>query len=485
MVALVRNTLPVSKKRVVFLKIMKFGGQGLKDGNAFVKVANIILSEKDKRVVVLSAVAGVTNELVDFVKEIRSSQDEIKRLIQKIRSKHFEIILDAIDKKDTQGEVMGRFNEELQKLERLLYGVAYTEELTKRTMDFITSFGEIFAVMIMESVLLSMGAGAKALRADRIGLLTDGIFGSATALLPETEKNFKKSVLPYVRKGTIPVITGYFGADKEGRITTFGRNGSDYSAAVIANALNADVLEVWKDVNGFMTGDPRMIQTATRITELSYEEAAELAYFGAKILHPRTVEPVMLKEIPIVIRNVNEVRNPGTRVWTESKKQVGILKSVAIKNNVAMLRIYGAGAGYTSGIFSQIFKLLGDNGISVYSTATSQTSFTIVIEAENAKKALMVLSTITGGIVEDVTPFEKLSLICLVGVGMKDAKGLAGRVFTAVANAGVNVETISAGASRVAFNFIVKEGDKGKAARAVHDEFFENSSFKRSHKTRY
>lgn len=458
------------------MKVMKFGGACLKDKGTFQRVAKIIFAETGKKVIVTSAIYGVTDLIGSMLLSPIKEKERIDGFMKELKRRHEELAMKTIESKKILGETLEKLNEKCQKLERLLFGVAYTEELTDKTTDLIMSFGERLSVYLVEGIMREKGLKAMALEADHLGLVTDGVFGNATANLPYVEDNFGTSVQPLIDEGYVPVITGFFGCDEKGRCTTFGRNGTDYSAAVVANVLNAEVLEIWKEVDGFMTADPKIVRNARRIESLSYEEAAELSYFGAKALHPRTVEPVRLKKIPIVVRNVFYPERKGTRIVEScsaiNEKNSGV-KSVSCMTNLAAIRVYGSGAGYKPGTLSDIIGCLGKDKINIHSATTSQTCISLLIDEKDVERGVKALEKIKGGIIEKVDTHRDSALICVVGEDLGHTKGLAARVFSSVATAGVNVEWISARASMVAYHFMVSRKDLNRAVRAIHQEFFE------------
>lgn len=453
------------------MKVMKFGGSTIKNPKMLKKVGDIIKKEKGKKVIVVSALFGQTNEIREYLKKIRTDKQEIDTFVQKIRHKHEIMAKEALPRKDVFEDVIKTVDKHILKLERLLYGVAYTEELTPRTTDLILSSAERMSAYIMEGTLLCKNVKARAYEADRIGVVTDGIFLNATANLKKTEKNLHTNLVSDMRKGVVPVITGFFGCDKEGRTTTFGKNGSDYSAAVIANALNADVLELWKDVDGFMSADPRMVKNAYTIDKLSYDEAAELAYFGISLLHPRTVGPARLKGIPIAIKNILEPGGKGTTIVERGFETEKVIKSVVYSTDLVEVKVSGAGAGYRPGILSAASTSLGKSNINIYSVTTSHTHLCLLIHKSDLQRCLKALHDISMGDIDQIHYQKDIALVCVVGEGSRDKRGLAGKIFTAVANAGVNVDIISAGASQVAAHFIIKKDDLRKTIKAIHTTF--------------
>jgi aspartate kinase len=268
------------------------------------------------------------------------------------------------------------------------------------------------------------------------------------------------------------VVTGYFGKTVEGYITLLGRNGTDYSASVIANAIDADSLEIWKDVDGFMSADPKVVAEAVPISQLSYEEAAELSYFGAKVLHPRTVEPARAKGITIRVKNVFKPAYEGTAINPKGVEGYRTIKSISSMPNMAMVKVYGAGLGSKSGVMSEMSTMLSEAGINIYSAATSQTCVSMLIEERDLKRAEKVLAEAKKGVVDRVESMRDVALLCLVGEGLGQKEGIAGKIFTIVASNGTNVGLISAGASTVALTFTVKRKDLEKTTKTIHHEFF-------------
>jgi aspartate kinase len=308
--------------------------------------------------------------------------------------------------------------------------------------------------------------------ADEVGMLTDGVFGNASPLMPAIEHNFQRTLVQsYLKQGVTPVLTGFFGCDAQGHVTTFGRGGSDYAASIVAAALKAERLEVWKDVDGFLTADPRIIKEAIVIDEMTYDEAAELAYVGAKVLHPRTVEPLRDLRIPLVVRNTSRPEQPGTFITALASQSRRTLRSAATKDGLAILKIYGPGMAYTPGVGEKVFTALGRAKVNVYNMAASQASFALLVGEEDLDRGLKALEALRDAVIQSVEGIPEMSLVCVVGRGIGSTHGTAGKIFTAVGHAGVNIEMISVGASDIALNFVVKRKDRDACVRAIHGEF--------------
>ncbi len=453
------------------MKVLKFGGSSLKDGKSMRMVGDIIAADQEEKVVVVSAIQGITDSLLSFMSTIRR-EEEVQQFIKSLKERHLRILAEVAKSMETKQQALDLITERLTKLERVLYGITYLEELTPRTSDLVQSFGERLSVIVISAMLQEIGVNAVPVEADELGIITDGSFGSATADLEMTSKNIQPKIKSMFGKQELPVVTGFFGRTPEGMITLFGRNGTDYSASVIANAIDADSLEIWKDVDGFMSVDPKIVAEAVPIASLSYEEAAELSYFGAKVLHPRTVEPAKLKGIEILVKNVFKPKLEGTTIGPKCASLGQPVKSISCMKNMVSLKIYGAGLGYKSGVMAEISVRLSDSDVNVYSAATSQTCIALLIEDKDLKKAELALSASKKGVIDRIEPVRGIALLCIVGEGLGMREGVAARVFNAVAKEKVNVAMISAGASPVAYHFTVNGEDLDRTTKAIHREFF-------------
>jgi aspartate kinase len=453
------------------MKVLKFGGSSLRDGPSMLSVGEIIASDKDEKVVVVSAIQGITDSLINFMSAVRKEQ-EVQTFIRDLRDRHLKILADVAGSMDVKQTAISQLTAQLVRLERILYGIIYLEELTPRTKDLVQSFGERMSVVVMSAMLQDMGVNGVPVEADELGIITDGTFGNATVDLEPTRMNVAPKIYEMFKRQETPVVTGFFGKTAEGFITLLGRNGTDYSASVIANAIGAETLEIWKDVDGFMSADPKLVPGAVPIPQLSYEEAAELSYFGAKVLHPRTVEPARAKGITIRMKNVFKPACEGTAIIPKGVEGHKTIKSISYMANMATIKVYGAGLGSKSGVMSEISVLLSEAGINVYSAATSQTCISMLIEEKDLTPAEKVLAEAKKGVVDRIETFRDVALLCLVGEGLGSKVGIAGKVFSTVSASGTNIGLISAGASTTALTFTVKRKDLEKTTRTIHQEFF-------------
>jgi aspartate kinase len=330
------------------------------------------------------------------------------------------------------------------------------------------------SVHLMAGCLRCLGLQVQAVESDGIGMVAHGPFGQGTVDLGRSRKAISIAFHTLFHDGVMPCVTGFFGETEDGQPITFGRGGSDYSAAVIAEALEAERLEVWKDVDGFLTGSPEFVTNAQLLPSLSYDEAAELSYFGAKILHPRTVEPLLERKIPIVIRNTFKPDAVGTWIGADRYEREGVVKSVTYTRNAGMLRLHGPDVGYAVGLLSTLVSQLSSLEINIRSVMTSQTCINILLDKADLERAYIHLKSQPQESIDSIEPTEKIGLVAIVGEGLDHAEGMVARVIQALAHGNVHAEMIISGASRVAAYFLVDENRLKRAVQCVHEEFFES-----------
>ncbi len=451
------------------MKILKFGGTCLASEDTLHRVTKVVKDVDAEKVVVVSAASGVTNSIKEFLSKPRQ-ESEIDDFLLKVKLRH----VDMLPKKDghKRKEAIEQIESKVTKLERLLYGITYTEELTPRTNDLILSFGERLSAVVVASRLSHEGMDAIPMETDSLGMITNEQYGNAIAILDKCEKNMGAQLHAAVKKGHVPVVTGFFGITESGHVTTVGRSGTDYTAAVVGYSLGTGPIEIWKEVDGFMSADPKLVKEAFVLDTLSYEEAAELAYFGAQVLHPRAVHPARLKSLEIVIKNLFKPESPGTVIGKSKKTRKDIIKSVSYVPNVATFKVYDTGAGYKTGFLADVTECFHKAGINIFSAATSQTCVAMLIDENDVSHAKKAVKNVIGTMGESFEVVPNMALICTVGEGFGQTKGVAARVFNAVAARSVNVDLISAGASMVAYHFTVDKKDLKNTVQAIHDEFW-------------
>ncbi|MBM4400438.1 MAG: aspartate kinase, partial [Crenarchaeota archaeon] len=342
--------------------------------------------------------------------------------------------------------------------------------------DYVLSFGERLSASIVCGCLRDLKLESQWFTGKEAGIVTDSDFGEARPLLNVTTHHLKQRIGPLLEKQIIPVVTGYIAATQDGVVTTLGRGGSDFTATLIGAALNVNEVWIWTDVDGMMTADPKIIPSAKLLSVLSYQEAAEMAIFGAKAMHPRALEPLMRENIPARIRNVFNPENSGTLIAnTQTAEQSDVVKAIAIIKDVAMINISGAGMVGAPGSYAKIFEVLGKNGINIMmiSTAVSEANISLIIRRNLLGRALSTLeiALLGTGFVSDVTAEDDVCVIAAMGANMKGTLGVASRIFTAIAQKGINIRMIAQGSSELNISFVVKERDGEAAVRAIHEDF--------------
>ena len=454
------------------MKVIKIGGGCLKGKKNIEQILELIAERGKGHIIVVSALNGVTDFLIEGMSAALADESNIPGIISHLKNKHMLIVRHLMPKGTDLNNLSRDFNKYLSQLERLYYGLNFTREITPRMKDMISSFGERFSAVLLSSVLRSRRIKATCRMPDKIGLITDGNFTDATVNLRKTTENFRKHLNPSLKKDMILFIPGFYGASPAGDITTFGRGGTDYSAAVVAAAMGAEILEVWKDVDGYMSADPAFVPEAKLIPQLSYDEAAELSYFGAKILHPRTVEPLRKSKVNIAIKNTLNPDAEGSLISARSPKLKTVIKSVAYDKDIGVLKVHASGVGVRLGILSQVSSQIAGSGINIKSVVTSQTCISLLLalkDLEPGRRALMSLHPRPFRRLEKI---ENVALVSIVGAGLFQRKGIAAQCFSAVAGCNVNVEMISFGPSRVALYFLVCDQDLHSAVTAIHSTFF-------------
>lgn len=447
------------------IKVMKFGGTSMGSVESLSNIREIVSKDESKKVIVVSAMSGVTNLLISWM---AGEISEVHEVIEKLRKRHTEI--GTLISKSLFDEYLSDLDIRLKRLESLME--AYLNDRGNPALtDAISSWGERLSSLMLTYILKTAGIDAVRLTSEKAGIIAKGHFGMGIADLESTSKKLKETLLPLLEKGITPVITGYYGVNSEGKPITFGRGGSDYSAAVIAYGIDADVLEIWTDVDGFMTADPRLVPDARPIEEMNYREAAELAYFGAKVLHARTMEPARLKNIEVRVKNTFNPQSRGTVIHNLSAPGKHLLRSVAIQSDLSIIKVYSSEIVYDPELVCEIITAITDRKLNSYAISTSLSTLAVAIPSSGVKGALSRLNELQNGRIEKVKVRDNVSLICAVGDNLIDTPGVAARIFDAVEHAGGNVEMISEGASDVALNFVVSNFAAPSVVRKLHSMF--------------
>jgi len=456
---------------MAMIKVMKFGGGCLRDGRTFSQVCAVI-GRQTRIAVVVSALSGVTEQLLAAIEQAKRHERSIPGILAALSATHCAIIDELCPPGREKRRLQNAIAYRLAQVQRLLIGIACHGDLTPAVRARLLSYGERLAAQLLAGILNCRGVPAQAWDAERAGVCTDDNFENASIDRERTRKVLDARIGILLRSGVIPVIAGFFGRGRGGAVTLLGRNGSDYSAAAIAYALKAKRLEIWKDVDGFMSADPAQIVTARRLARISFAEAAELSYFGARILHPRTVEPLAGTKIRVFVRNLMRPESPGSEIVAGSSGREEAVASIAASKHLANIRIHGAGVGCKPGLLSSISSLLGAENINIHSVLTSQTCINLLLDPADGRRSLQRIKAMANGVVKRIDLEEHIALIGVVGDRIMEKEGVYARIFTAVARQKINVEMAAAGASAVACYFIVKRPDLERAVRAVHDEFF-------------
>lgn len=443
------------------ITVMKFGGTSVGSAEAMKRVAKIIAEKDGDRVVVVSAMAGITNALVAAHDNEKMDPEKICNEFRKVHLKVAKELFDDV----IMSKFMLEFEERFVALKKLL-------QISKNRRnafykDNLSSQGERFSSLILSYLLVQMGYKSKAFTSEGAGIYAMGkpLFGYCD--LKKTTSGLRKNVKPLLKKGVIPIITGFYGINLDGRPLTFGRGGSDYAAAAVGYGLDADVVEIWTDVDGFMTADPRVVKTAKNIPEMSFEEAAELAHFGAKVLHPRTIEPARMKGIAVVIKNSYNPKHPGTIIHNIGEN-TEYLEGVAMKKNLNIVTVHAGEIAYKPNIVSTIIEQIGEIDVILYGISTSLSTLALLVDDGDLKKTTECLNGLKPIGIEKIIVKKDVALICTVGRNLLKRNGYSGDVFETIKKANINVEMISEGASNVSLNFVVPEKDAVEAVKALH-----------------
>ncbi len=459
---------------------MKFGGTSVATGENIHHVATLVAKSAKQGygvVVVVSALDGMTDALHAVAEQAKKGNEAaILEFKQKTLKRHSAAIAKAIKNVTVKKEVEKVIAKTIDELEKVLTGISYVGELTPKSRDYVLSFGERLSAPIVGGAIRDLKLNSQCFTGKEAGIVTDSEFGEASPLMNVTAHQLKERIGPLLEQGIIPVVTGYTAATQDGVVTTLGRGGSDFTATLIGAALAVDEVWIWTDVDGLMTADPRIIPSARMLPTLSYQEAAEMAIFGAKAMHPRALEPVMRENIPARIRNVFNPDNPGTLITNgHAVEEENVVKAIALIRDVAMINVSGAGMVGAPGSYARVFEVLGKNDVNIMmiSTAVSEANISMVIRRNLVGRALSTLeiALLGRGLVSEVTAEDDVCVIAVMGANMKGTLGVASRIFTTVARKKINIRMIAQGSSELNISFVVKEKDGEAAVRAIHGEF--------------
>jgi len=446
--------------------VMKFGGTSVQDAQAIERAGAIVGTRLSQRpIVVVSAMAKVTDQLLTMARAAGDGdRDKAIDLCRKLQERHY----------DTAGELLGtaRFttfhNElggEFEALDQLLRGIVAVGELTPRTTDNVASYGELLSSKLVAAAFSARGFDAEVVDS-RECIVTDTNHMRAAPLFEETNGRLKEIVQPLLDARRVPVMGGFIGATKSGVTTTIGRGGSDFSAAIVGAGLDAERIEIWTDVDGMMTTDPNLCPEARRIKTISFDEAAELAYFGAKVLHPATVLPAVQKNIPVYILNSRNSSCEGTRIAARAPQTRNYFKAIAAKKRITIVDVAAPRMLLAHGFLKSIFDAFDRHRIPIDVVSTSEVSVSLTVDSNESIPALAAdLAKLA-----DVKYEGRKAIVCLVGENLRETPGLAARVFAELTD--VKIRMISQGASEINLTFVIEEDAVPDVVRRLHKAFF-------------
>jgi aspartate kinase len=460
------------------LLVMKFGGTSVGSADRIAGAASLVADSLDRGhtvVVVTSAMSGVTNRLIDAARQAETGRWE-PAVRQELLDRH-RAVADALVADDARrAEVLETIDRRLDRFEKLCFGLSMVHELTPRLLDAITATGEMLAAPLVAAAMTARGRTAASIEATELIVTTDQ-FGSAEPVVEATRQKAAARLRPLLDRGVTPVVTGFIGATADGVVTTLGRGGSDYSASILGASVGADEIWIWTDVDGVMTANPAEVPEARTLAEISYSEASELAYYGAKVLHYKTILPAFRRKIPIRILNSFNPGHPGTRVTVEGDRSVPGVKAVTSIRGVSLIAISGTGMQGIPGIVGRTFDVVAEqqSNVLMISQASSENNMCFVINSAEAPGVLRALRAaldvdLARGHVEEITE-QPVAVVAAVGDRMRGTPGIAATVFGALGARGINVIAISQGSSERNISFVVAEPDASRAVRALHEAF--------------
>jgi aspartate kinase len=450
------------------LVVMKFGGTSVEDAVAINRTAQIVrgrLAEGLTPIVVVSAMAKVTDQLLAAANAAgRGDRTGALAITARLRNRHLETA-SALISGDCKAGICGWIETEFASLDEVLRGLAAIGELTPRISDMVVSMGERLSSRMIAEAFRQRDLDAVYVDA-RETIITDAQHGKAIPQDALIEQRLKQHILPQAESGRVCVMGGFIGATEKGVTTTLGRGGSDFTAALIGGGLDAGSIEIWTDVNGIMTADPRICPNALRVKTISFEEAAELAYFGAKVLHPATILPAVKKNIPVLVLNSKNPTNEGTRIISLPPHCRSPFKSIAVKRRLTIIDVVASRMLMSHGYMKAIFDVFDKHKCPVDMVSTSEVSVSLTVDSHDKLPDVAAdLSQLA-----DVKYEGRKALICMVGENIRGQNGIAARVFQAIRH--VNVRMISQGASEINMSFMIEEDDVEEAIRSLHEEFF-------------
>ncbi len=462
------------------LIVMKFGGTSVGSAGRIAQAAELAIAgagEGHQVVVVTSAMSGLTNQLISAAQTAAKGHwrpDLRDNFYERHKGAADQLIKDNPARKK---EVLGAVANQLDQFEKLCFGLSMVHELTPRLLDAISGTGERLCAPLLSGAIAARGVDSEPVEATEL-IVTNDHFGSAEPLIDKTREKTQARLKPLIERSTIPVVTGFIGATEDGVLTTLGRGGSDYSASIIGAALDADEIWIWTDVDGVMTANPNDVPEARTMREISYSEASELAYYGAKVLHHKTILPAYKQQIPVRILNSFNPGDPGTRVSVKGRPSSRGVKAVTSIRNISLVTISGKGMQGIPGIAAKTFDTVAAEraNILMISQASSENNLCFVVNDSEARRVVKALRAtleldLLQGNIEDISSDDSIAIVAAVGDRMQGTPGIAGKVFGALGEKGVNVIAISQGSSERNISLIVAADQAAEAVRAIHRAF--------------
>lgn len=433
--------------------VAKFGGTSVSTQKNVAAICRIIADQRKRNpIVVVSALFGVTDLLIS----VSNSKD--KKILKSIRELHNKLINSVLGKNSHAEKAYAYIDTKLMEIYSLL-----NKKNQEGVKDEILSYGEIMSSCIIACVLAASGVDARQVVATEL-IVTDGTFGNAEFLEDQTRKKVRSVLLPLIAKKIVPVITGFIGATEDGKVTTLGRGGSDYSASIIGYCLNASEIQIWTDVDGIFTADPRIVKNAKFLKEISYREASEMAYFGAKVLHPRTIRPAIRANIPVRVLNTLRPKQEGTLI-VKSPHKLHTITAISFKRNVTLVNIYSTEMFLARGFFARIFEVFAKYNISVDLVSASEVSVSVTLDNdEKLKEAADSLKRISS-----VTIERNVATISLIGDGIAKESYVVKKIFSILEKENISIRMISLGATDINISLVIPVKDLENVIRAFHD----------------
>jgi len=465
------------KKR---LQVMKFGGTSVGDASCIARAANIIVNAtKEYRcVAVVSAMSGVTNRLIEAADHAEAGNAvEAAAILEALRKQHETALTSLIPNERERERIRGKLSEVLAEGRRLCEGTALLRELTPRTLDAVSSLGERLSAPLVAAAVKEAGAVSEAIEATEL-VVTDAFHGGAEPQMELTREKSQARLWPLLEKSIVPVVTGFIGATRDGQLTTLGRGGSDFSATILGGALDADEVIIWTDVEGVLTADPRLVPEARTIPEISYREAAELAFFGARVLHPKTLNPVVQAAIPVWIRNSFQPERLGTKITPEGRSIGGGVKALTAIRDVTLISVGGPGIVGLPDVVGRTFSTTAEvrANVLLISQSSSQNDICFIVASTDAQRTVEALrkefaKDLAHHDVEHITVDPNIAIVAVVGENMRGIPGVAGKTFSALGRDGVNLIAIAQGSSESNISFVIEEKAVKQALITTHREF--------------